>query len=95
MQNLNEFQSRACIETRYHGCTNYKPSRVSARRADKRAGDRTIYISWDHSMNTLENHATAAIEFCKREGIEYTFSPLVASNDQSYFFILDKHIPQV
>ena len=93
MNTDNEFHARACIETRYHGCTNYNPSRVSARRSDHRSGDKTIYLSWDHSLNTLDNHAAAALEFCKREKIEYTFCPLVASNNNAYYFILDKHVP--
>ena len=92
MQNLNEFTARGCIETRYHGPTNYKPSRVSARRAEKRPGDRTIYLSWDHALNSLANHARAAMEFCAREEIPYTLHPMVASNDKSYLFILDQRI---
>lgn len=93
MQNVKEFRAHCCIETKYHEPTNCKPSRVSARRAERRPGDKTIYLSWDHALDTLENHAMAAMEFCKRENIKYTLHPLVASNDQSYLFILDKHIP--
>lgn len=93
MNNQTEFQARACIETRHHGCTNHKPSRVSARRSDHRSGDKTIYLSWNYELNSLENHAAAALEFCKRENIKYAFCPLVASNANAYYFILDKHIP--
>lgn len=42
------------IRTRYHGCTNTKPSRISAK---CQAG--TIYVSYDHSLNGDGNHRAA------------------------------------
>jgi len=51
------------IVTRYHGPTNYKGSRVSAR-AD--AG--RIILPWDYALNVDENHAAAAHALADRLG---------------------------
>ena len=46
---------RQAIETRYHGPTNYRGTRVSAR-----ANAGRIFLAWDHSTGIEENHARAA-----------------------------------
>ena len=43
------------IRTKFHGPTNSKGSRVSAKCEAK-----TIYVSWDHSLNSEQNHKAAA-----------------------------------
>ena len=42
------------ILTKYHGPTNTRPSRVSAT-----WGKHRVYVSWDHGLDTIENHAQA------------------------------------
>lgn len=51
------------IVTRYHGPTNYRGSRISAR-AD--AG--RIFRSYDHALNADENHAQAALDLMEQKG---------------------------
>lgn len=43
------------IETKYHGPTNTKGSRISARCEAKR-----IYVGYDHSLDIDDNHKAAA-----------------------------------
>ena len=43
------------ITTKYHGPTNTKPGRVSATAEAGR-----VIFSWNHALNTDDNHAAAA-----------------------------------
>lgn len=51
------------IQTRYHGPTNSRGSRVSARCDAGR-----VTIGWDDRLNIEENHAAAAAKLCARFG---------------------------
>jgi hypothetical protein len=51
------------IVTKYHGPTNYKGSRISAR-AD--AG--RVIRSYDYALDAYENHAQAALDLMERYG---------------------------
>jgi hypothetical protein len=61
------------IRTRYHGPTNIRGSRISAK-----CEARTIYVSYDHALNIEENHRAACRELVrvmgwgKREGTKYS-----------------------
>lgn len=46
------------IETRYHGPTNYKGARVSAKRAD--GYGRRVTVPYAHEKSAGENHETVA-----------------------------------
>lgn len=52
------------IETRFHGPTNTKGSRYSARNAD----GKSVILSTDFALNSDENHARAAIALCEKMG---------------------------
>lgn len=54
---------RQAIETRYHGPTNYRGTRVSARASAGR-----IFLAWDHSTGIEENHARAARALAEKYG---------------------------
>jgi hypothetical protein len=43
------------IETRWHGPTNTRPSRIVAR-----CDARRVTVSWDHSLDVVGNHRAAA-----------------------------------
>ena len=45
------------IRTRYFGPTDTKGSRISAKNRS-----RTIYISYDHALDVIDNHRAAARE---------------------------------
>lgn len=51
------------ITTKFHGPTNYKGARVSARCESSR-----ITIGWDHALNGDANHAAAAKALCVKMG---------------------------
>lgn len=91
-QNPADFRATGCIETRFHGPTNYKGARISARRAETRPGDKTVFLSWDYSVSSLENHAAAALAFIACENIPYSLHTTVYGNDRSYFFGFDSYI---
>lgn len=55
------------IVTKFHGPTNHKPGRVSARAE----GHKAVFVSWDHSLSSYENHLRAAGAFCERAADEY------------------------
>lgn len=44
------------ITTKFLGATNHRPSRVKA----TSASGHTVTVSWDHALNTTENHLAAA-----------------------------------
>ena len=54
----------AAIITKYHGPTNTKGARVSARMA----GARTAWLPYPHELSGLDVHAAAAAALMAREG---------------------------
>jgi len=54
--------TRSAIRTRYHGATNYKGARISATDGNKR-----IFVPYDYSLNTAENHCAAAQTFFDKD----------------------------
>jgi len=54
---------KIAILTKYLGPTNYRGSRVKAYTEDWH-----ITLSWDHALNSDENHAAAALALCKQQG---------------------------
>lgn len=51
------------IVTKYHGPTNYKGSRISARAEAGR-----VIVSYDYALNVDENHKSAAQALAERLG---------------------------
>ncbi len=59
------------IETRFHGPTNFRDSRVSARVMEgARPGSpiRKTTVSWDHGMDSRQNHERAALALIRKLG---------------------------
>ncbi len=50
------------IKTKYHGYTNHRPSRISARDG---AGH-SVMLSFDHEYDGERNHQLAAIALCRK-----------------------------
>jgi hypothetical protein len=50
------------ILTRYHGPSNVKGARISASDSDKNR----VVLSWDHALDSAENHARAAKTLCEK-----------------------------
>lgn len=50
------------LETRFHGATNYRPSRISCRRMD---GGKTVWVSYDSDKSYEQVHVPAVVKFCK------------------------------
>lgn len=64
------------IVTKFHGPTNTRGSRVSARRSDRRKDSRSdidsiAYIPWDYELDNTGNHVMAAVEFLERQNAWY------------------------
>lgn len=56
--------SNQCIETRYMGPTDTKPSRIVST-----FGDNKIYVSFDHEFNVRENHIIAANKLIEKHNL--------------------------
>tara|TARA_R110000822_G_scaffold51947_5_gene134848 strand:- start:80 stop:361 length:282 start_codon:yes stop_codon:yes gene_type:complete len=53
--------ARCAIRTKYHGATNYKPSRIIA------TGELgKVTVSYDHALDSTDNHAAAARLYVER-----------------------------
>jgi len=61
------------IRTKYHGFTNFKPSRVTA---TAEAGK--ITLSWEHGFDVEDNHRRAALALVRKLGWDKEcYQPLV------------------
>jgi hypothetical protein len=54
---------RVSVVTTFLPPTNHRGSRVKVKRSDHKSGDPTLTVSWDHALNTEENHAEAIRQF--------------------------------
>ena len=54
---------RQAITTKYHGPTDTRGSRISARAEPGR-----IYVPYDHALDIAENHAAAAHAYAQKYG---------------------------
>lgn len=54
---------RQAIVTKYHGPTNSKGARISAKAQAGR-----IYVPWDYALDVFENHKAAAKVFADKYG---------------------------
>ena len=81
-----EFGSTALagVETRFHGPTDFRGARVSARRSDHRAGDPIVWTSWNYGEDVLGNHVIAARRFLER--MEWGGQYVAASTERGYVF---------
>lgn len=70
------------IITRYHGPTDHRGSRITAR-----AYAGAVTVPWDHALNPFQNHHAAAQALSRRMG--WT-SPLIGASlpdDRGYAFV--------
>lgn len=74
----------AMIVTRYHGPTNSRGSRVSA----KLPSGVKVTLHWDHALNPYDNHAKAVCTLLEREGMETTREAHVSDNGNGYVFTM-------
>ena len=52
-----------CIITKYHGATNFKGSRISARCEGGR-----VFLHWDDALSADKNHMAAVVALCQKMG---------------------------
>jgi len=71
------------IETKYLGPTNHRGSRV---KASCEAGQTTV--SWDYSLNVVENHARAATHLCRRLGWDERYPAHIGATKSGYVVVL-------
>jgi hypothetical protein len=76
------------VETRYHGPTNTKGSRISVSFVGSRKGRKSY--SYRHALNTTENHLAAAVEWLQqlssRNGAPAYALVAKASTSKGYVF---------
>ncbi len=75
------------VITRYHGATDYKPSRISA----SAEGYDRVYISYDHSLTVTANHKAAALALATRndwlrDGIKLSGAEMPNGNGYAFVF---------
>lgn len=61
-------RSNLTIQTKYAGPTNTLPSRIVATDSNKGR----IVVSWDHGLDSRENHEAAASALCAKFGRDVT-----------------------
>lgn len=75
------------IETRWHGPTDKRPSRISAR-----CDARTIFVSYDHALPSSANHRAAAEALVAQlgwlENGERLFGGAMPGNHPGYAFVI-------
>ena len=76
------------IRTKYLGPTNYRGSRITA--THKRDGEQTqrVTLSWDHSMDGLENAKAAALALCAKWPYEQTMSLVACGFDHDHYYFI-------
>lgn len=50
------------IETKFIPATNVKGSRVKATEPD----GKSVTLSWEHGLNSMQNHQAAAVALCRK-----------------------------
>jgi len=69
------------IKTKYHGPGSVLGSRVSA----TAEGGNRVVLSWDHAIDTTENHAAAAKALCKK--MHWPGELIMGSLKDGYVFV--------
>ena len=73
------------IRTRYHGPTNIKGSRISAK-----CEARTIYVGYDHALNIEENHRAACREL--KRVMQWGGDMVGGNFDGDWYWVFDHDI---
>lgn len=78
------------IVTKYHGPTNHKGSRISARAEAGR-----VVVSYDHALNISDNHKAAAQALVERFGwtVDKGYPPLAGGalpGNAGYCFVMPR-----
>lgn len=73
---------RQAIVTKYHGPSNSRGSRVTAK---AQAG--SVTVSWDHALNSDANHAKAAEALAEKYGWSGTLAGGALPSGDGYCFV--------
>lgn len=76
------------IETRYHGPTNFRGSRIAARCDAKH-----MFVPYDHAVGVTENHEAACKALCSALGWDGHW--IGASTARGYVFARYEPIPSL
>ena len=80
---VNAFTASA-ITTTFHGPTNSRGSRVSA----KLQSGAKVTLHWDHALNPFDNHAGAVVALLAKEGLDVRREVHVSDNGNGYIFTM-------
>lgn len=70
------------ITTKYHGATNFKPSKFTAT-----DGDNRVTVSYDFDLDADGNHRAAAIALCKKLGWHGTLAQGGGKTGDHFVFV--------
>ena len=81
------------IRTKYLGPTNYRGSRITA--VHKRDSEETqrVTLSWDHSLDGLENAKAAALALCQSWPYEQAMTLVACGFDHDYYYFIASPAP--
>lgn len=79
---------RQCIQTKFIGPTNTKGSRIKAFN-DFGSDQRSITISYDHSINSDQNHVEAARALLAKYGLDWELSGHAGCVKGGYVFTIE------
>ena len=81
------------IRTKHHAPTTYRDARISA--VHKRDSEQTqrVTLSWDHSMDGLENAKAAALALCKSWPYEQTMTIVACGFDHDHYYFIASTAP--
>jgi hypothetical protein len=97
------------LETRYHGATNFRGSRISCSRMDRYEGRQPrVYVSFDYALSGEELHFEAVKQFCAKfkwngklccggtdRGYVWVFVPARCMNDADASYPQIYYLPHV
>ena len=72
------------IETRYHGPTNYRGSRITAT-----ANGHRVTVSYPYELSGVECHRKAAEALCEKMG--WKGRMVAGGTDKGYVFVFPEH----
>jgi hypothetical protein len=78
------------IETRYHGPTNYKGSRISVRRMDDEKRPERRFYSYPHELNSDDGHKWAANQWLREKGWNDK-AWIGGGTSRGWVFVVDDH----
>lgn len=76
---------RVVVRTKYHGPTTHLGSRISVTHGQGTTGAKRMYVGWDHSLDSPDNHCAAIQAYLDFMGWDGEW--VVGADDTGYFAV--------